>query len=686
MKQYILLFFSIISLAQQTQNVDFTKIEAEVTPNAIEKSVTGKGIYHFKVLSAIDTIRIDAKNMQFTEVTLNNKPINFKNNQKELLLFEGFKKGKNVLSFYYEAQPKQTLYFIGENENLQIWTQGQGKYTSHWLPSFDDVNEKVVFDISVIFRNDFEVVANGVLQNKTINSKGSHYTWQYKMQKPMSSYLVALAIGKFDKTQHISASGTPLLNYYKPIDSPKYASTYKDSDQIFNFLEKEIGYNYPWQIYKQVPIDDFIYAGMENTSLTLFAQDFVVDTTGFNDQNYINVNAHELAHQWFGDLVTAKSGKHHWLQEGFATYYALLAEQNIFGNDYFYYQLYKNAQLLKNAQKKDTIPLLNEKASSLSFYQKGAWALHTIREAIGEKKFKKAVKKYLKKHQFKNVETNDFLTEIKKISSFDVDKFKNEWLETATFQTDEVNLLLKKNAFINQLFEIQSLRNKPFEQKKSLFEQTMKSEAYYPVKVEIIQQIQPILLSDKWDIIKLALQTNNVKVRQAVAQTVTKISPEYKPEFETLLNDDSYETQAIAFEKLCANFPENTQIYLSKIEPNSHKNNDLRIVYLSYVLASKVISNIDNTNLYNELLDFTSSKFDSNTRQSAIETFGQLNPKDDVFIRNLIQATTHFKWRFNQYAKEKLKQIAAIDGVKHILLLLEPTLSEPEKIQIKKYL
>lgn len=66
----------------------------------------------------------------------------------------------------------------------------------------------------------------------------------------------------------------------------------------------------------------------------------------------------------------------------------------------------------------------------------------------------------------------------------------------------------------------------------------------------------------------------------------------------------------------------------------------------------KVISNIDNTNLYNELLDFTSSKFDSNTRQSAIETFVQLNPKDDVFIRNLIQATTHFKWRFNQYAKK----------------------------------
>jgi aminopeptidase N len=97
-----------------------------------------------------------------------------------------------------------------------------------------------------------------------------------------------------------------------------------------------------------------------------------------------------LAHQWFGDLVTAKTGKHHWLQEGFATYYALLAEREIFGEDYFYYALYRNALQLRKAAKTDTIPVLNEKASSYSFYQKGAWALHVIREAIGEKAFQKA--------------------------------------------------------------------------------------------------------------------------------------------------------------------------------------------------------------------------------------------------------------------------------------------------------
>ncbi|GAW89454.1 aminopeptidase [Flavobacterium psychrophilum] len=171
---------------------------------------------------------------------------------------------------------------------------------------------------------------------------------------------------------------------------------------------------YPWQIYKQVPVNDFLYAGMENTSATIFSQDFVVDAIGFNDRNYININAHELAHQWFGNMITAKSGKDHWLQEGFASYYALLAEKKIFGKDYFNYELLKMAKELKKASKTDTIPVLNAKASSLSFYKKGAWALHILREGIGEKNFKKALKNYLNNYKFKNVITDDFLAEIKK--------------------------------------------------------------------------------------------------------------------------------------------------------------------------------------------------------------------------------------------------------------------------------
>ena len=411
MRQIFFLLFTVFTFAQQTQKVDFKTVTGTITINPTEKRVFGSVRYEFEVKEDIDTIKIDAKKMTFSDLKINNQTVNFSNSGTTLNFFEGFKKGKNIVIFSYEAYPKQTMYFNGHFDCAQcdksdgipsaaegqIWTQGQGKYTSHWFPSFDDVNEKVIFNMNITFDEKYNVLANGVLRDTFTNK--NQKIWRYEMQKPMSSYLLALAIGDFRNKALPSKSGIPLQFFIQAQDTAKFESTYRYSKEIFDYLEKEIGYKYPWQIYKQIPIRDFLYGGMENTSCTLFAQEYVVDDIGFNDRNYVNVNAHELAHQWFGDLITAKSGKHHWLQEGFATYYALLAEQKIFGNDYFYHQLYRNSLQLRNAAKTDTIPVLNEKASSLSFYQKGAWALHTIREAIGAIAFQKAVKNYLKKHQ-----------------------------------------------------------------------------------------------------------------------------------------------------------------------------------------------------------------------------------------------------------------------------------------------
>ena len=114
-------------------------------------------------------------------------------------------------------------------------------------------------------------------------------------------------------------------------------------------------------------------------------------------------------------------------RSGFATYFALLAERNLFGDDYFYYQMHKNAQLVSRESKSDTIPILSEKASSTSFYQKGSLALFVIHEKVGTEKFKTIIKNYLTKYQFKNVETQDFLNEIKKVSDFDIINFQKKW-------------------------------------------------------------------------------------------------------------------------------------------------------------------------------------------------------------------------------------------------------------------
>ncbi|MBL7886548.1 MAG: M1 family metallopeptidase [Flavobacterium sp.] len=701
MKFFLLLIFSTFSFAQQIEKVDFIEMNAVLYPNAATQSISGGITYSFKVKSAIDTIRIDAKNMTFSDLLINGKEVRFKANKTHLLLFEGFIKGKNTLTFGYSATPKQALYFIGQGDELQIWTQGQGRYTSHWLPSFDDVNEKVIFNLNINDEYDFEdikatqktVLCNGILKEVVTRkswSQGKDFiSYQYTMQKPMSSYLVMLAIGNFIKKEEKANTGIPLEFYLDKNDSGKFESTYRYSKQIFDFFEKEIGVKYPWKVYRQVPVRDFLYAGMENTTATIFAQDYVVDDIGFNDRNYVNVNAHELAHQWFGDLITAKSGKHHWLQEGFATYYALLAEKEVFGDDYFHHQLYKTATQLRNATKTDTIPLLNEKASSLTFYQKGAWALHVLRDAIGEKAFNKAVKKYLKKYKFKNVETDDFLVEINKVSDFDTQSFKEKWLEKSGFEYHEaIGLLTKKNAFIAQYLEIKKqkeLTNASFVSYIDDYRTILSSDAYYPIKQEIVTQIRNLDYKSNKDLIELALNSNNVFVRRTVAQSFPKIPNYLKTKYESLLNDNSYETREIAFINLWNSFPDNQNQYL-ELAKNWSGNNDKssRILYLAYAQLTVALTADEKQQLFTELQNYTSTNFESSIRENAFEALFQLNQNDEIALRNLIEATSHFKWRFALYAKDKLKLLYKNNDTKIILNNLFLSLDDNQKNRMIK--
>ncbi|UPT70213.1 MAG: M1 family metallopeptidase [Flavobacterium sp. JAD_PAG50586_2] len=681
MRLLFFLLFSFISFAQQTTKVDFIECKGRVKPEFSTKSILGEGLYTFVVKSAIDTIRVDAKNIEFLAVAINGKTVDFKNNKKELLLFEGYKAGMNKLTFSYKAVPKQTMYFNAGNN--QIWTQGQGKYTSHWFPSFDDVNEKVIFSMDISFDSNYQVIANGVL--KKVSVDGNDKIWKYEMKKPMSSYLLAMAIGDFVNKVIPSRSHIPLQMFIQPKDTFKFEPTYRYSKQIFDYLEKEIGFKYPWQIYKQIPVEDFLYAGMENTTCTIFAQEHVVDEIGFNDRNYVNVNAHELAHQWFGDLITAKSGKHHWLQEGFATYYALLAEREVFGADYFYHQMYRNSLQLRNAAKTDTVPVMNEKASSLSFYQKGAWALHFIRESIGAKAFQKAIKTYLKKYQYQNVETDQFLAEIKRIApAFDTEKFKKIWLEDYHFPTETANDLLKKNEFIRTLFEAQQLRKNSFATNKARFTELLKATVFYPVKTEVIYQMKDIPFEDKKELLQLALQTNDIEVRQAVAEFTTDVPQNFKSDYEGLLDDKSYDTKEIAFMNLWKNFPNDRNTYLSKIQKWIGSNDkSLRILFLTFSIQNESAQASD---YYKELVNYTSPKYETSVRQNGIINLLAINPKEELVLKNLVNATTHYKWQFSKFGRDKIRELLVQENYRSLFELLLPQLNDTEKTNLQKLL
>lgn len=685
-KLFVLLFLSQIIYAQQYKSVDFIKCDAFLKPDFKGKSVSGTITYEFKVLEKIDTISIDAVAMDFTEVKINNKKVPFLYDGKQLKFYKGFKKKNNILSFTYSAKPKQALYFTGENENLQIWTQGQGKYTSHWLPSFDDVNEKIIFNLNIDFNSDYEVLANGMLSSPLV-SEENETIWSYKMQKPMSSYLVMLAIGDFVKQTETTSSGTVLEYYLDRKDSLKFEPTYRHSKQIFEFLEQEIGIKYPWEIYRQVPVRDFLYAGMENTTSTIFSQDFVVDEIGYNDKNYLNVNAHELAHQWFGDLVTAKESKHHWLQEGFATYYALLAEQSVFGDDYFYHQLWEMATQLQRASTEDTEPILSEKASSLTFYKKGAWALHVLREEIGAENFKKAVKKYLEKYQFKNVDTDEFLAEIKTVSpNFDIQSYKKNWLQTSGFDFQNVQKYLDKASFIKPFYEVINSYQIPFADKKNRFEEIMQSDVYFPVKKEILYQCEVVPFEKKRQLIEMALATNNIEVRQAVAQTVNTIPDDFREKFESLLQDKSYITREIALFKLWKTFKEDQYYYTQLSNGWEGLNYNLKIANLTLKVVTKGISPSEKMEAIAALEKMTQLPYESGVRQAAIETILSLQLPSEQVLISILESTLHHKWQFVKFGKDKIRAMLSNPQVRERFLAIESKLSDELKERLQTFL
>ena len=647
MKNIVVLFcvfLTSISVAQQTDYVDFERVEAMLVFNQLKADTTQFNTYNikFKIAKSTDSIYLDAVDMKFKDVALDGTEVKFRNDGKKLIIFGDFKKGEDHnLNFLFAASPKKAMYFVGwKNDGRnQIWTQGQGKYTSNWLPSIDDVNDKIEFDLKFKAPKDYQVVSNGVLTSRSENE--GLVLWEYDMQKPMSSYLVAVTIGEYAVKRKTSKSGIPLEYYYYPEDSLKVEPTYRYSKQMFDYLEDEIGFPYPWQNYKQVPVHDFLYSGMENTSLTIFSDAFVIDSIAFNDKNYVNVNAHELAHQWFGDLVTAKSGEHHWLQEGFATYYALLAERKVFGDDYFYFKLLESVlDLSRQDLTGKGTSLLDPKASSLTFYQRGAIVLHVLKNKVGDRVFKQAVKNYLEKHQFETVETSDFISEVERLYGRSLTSFVNFWIVNKAFPYEEAFEILKRQSvFINEYAMVDC------EAKSSKCAEYLKYYVSDEAKIKVISQVPELVTSDTFK--------NSLKVRQAIAMHLTKIPEHLKEDYESLLNDESYITIEKALYNLWDNFPEERPKYLSKTrEVIGFSDKNVRLLWIVLNLNTPFYDTDNKYELFNELVGYTSEKYNVDLRISTFHYLDLMKSCNEQCQSNLEKAKTHHNWRMVKFAKE----------------------------------
>lgn len=424
-------------LDPREHNVDFKHLRLELEFEPSKGQVKGVVTHRFTPLrQQVDSIVLDAINMKVSEVTLNGKTVKYNNDSSFITIFPATPlkwETTDSITIHYTCTPRKGLYFVGWNDpnticRKQIWSQGQGIDNRNWIPMYDEMNDKVVSELIVKFDKQFKVLSNGKLLGKKENKDGT-LSWHYSMIHPHAPYLIMLGVGNYDIKETKSKSGLPMHLYYYPDWKDRVEATYKYSERMVDFFEKEIGVPFGWTSYSQLPVQEFMFGAMENTSATVYGDFFCVDNRSFLDRNYIGVNSHELAHQWFGDLVTARSDAHHWLQESFATYYSQLFDREVFGENYFEWER-RNAQNSSLAEsKKNNLPVAHSESGTARHYPKGAFVLNMLKYVLGSREeYNKAIKKYVERHKYDNVDSEDLLTAFHESTGLSLDWFWEEWI------------------------------------------------------------------------------------------------------------------------------------------------------------------------------------------------------------------------------------------------------------------
>lgn len=429
--------------AERQHSVDITHMKVEVRFEPEAGKVIGKVTHQFVTLQkAIDTLFFDAPGITINSATMDGAPVPFSINPEGVVL--RFAKPltwdeKHSVVFEYTALPKRGIYFIGWNQpentgtpdinyiRKQIWTQGQGIDNRNWIPMYDNMNDKFTTETVVSMPKPYKVLSNGKKIAQTDNPDGSQ-TWHYVMERPHAGYLLMLGIGIYEVKETKTSRGTPVQFWYYPEFKDRVEPTSIHTEKMIELLEDETGTPYPWGAYSQIMVQNFLYGAMENTSATVFGDFFTVDARGFKDRNYMGVNCHELTHQWFGDLITARSGNDVWLQESFATFYPKLFFKGLDGDDAYQWSVRGEYNAALNQSQKDLFPIRHTKAGTTRLYPKGSAVLSMLRYQLGDESFRRFIQHYLSVNGYKNVEAWDFQKAIKDKLGLNYDWFFDQWV------------------------------------------------------------------------------------------------------------------------------------------------------------------------------------------------------------------------------------------------------------------
>ncbi|MBD2177181.1 M1 family metallopeptidase [Pseudanabaena sp. FACHB-1998] len=389
------------------------------------------------VRDGISDLTLDAVNLRIDHVEINTqieaKPDPDKTKSKfdydgeflKIYLNEPTRAGVplEIAIAYAAEQPQRGIYFVKPTEHqpnkpTQVWTQGEDEDSRYWFPCFDYPGQLATSEISIRVPKELTVISNGELIEVKDYKKEKTYHWSQKEIHP--SYLMTLAIGDFLEVKDVW-KGKPVTYYVDKSRSQEEAIlTMGKTPRMIEFFSEKYGYDYAFPKYAQVCVADFIFGGMENTSATLLTDRCVLDARAALDNRFSeSLVAHELAHQWFGDLLVIKHWSHAWVKEGAATYAEVLWTDHEYGaEEAAYYRLGEARSYLAEDRDRYRRPMVTHvyrEAIELydrHIYEKGGCVYHMLRTELGDALFWKAIHHFVQTNAHKTVETIDLLRAI----------------------------------------------------------------------------------------------------------------------------------------------------------------------------------------------------------------------------------------------------------------------------------
>ncbi|QRY57869.1 peptidase M1 [Sphingobacterium siyangense] len=404
-----------------------------------------------------DSLRLDAKGMDIKQVSLVNGqqlvPLKYSYDNNSLLIkLDRNYLAKEQYTVYvdYTAKPNllkvqgsaaindaKGLYFINPDERTpnkprQIWTQGETEASSAWFPTIDRPNQKTTAEISMTVLDNYVSLSNGALSNQQKNSDGTR-TDTWKMDLPHAPYLFMMAVGDF-KIYQDKYNNIPVDYYLEPKYAPYAKDIFGKTPAMMDFYSKTLGVPYPWNKYAQIVCRDYVSGAMENTSATLHGEHVQKTKRELLDDNQEGTIAHELFHQWFGDLVTAESWSNLTMNESFATFGEVIWREHDGGKDRGDKSRFEKLQSYLKSTKNGKSPTLaryyyhdKEDMFDNISYAKGSLILYALKEQMGDEAFYQSLKKYLTDNSFKTGEPQQLRLAMEEVTGKDWAPYFNQW-------------------------------------------------------------------------------------------------------------------------------------------------------------------------------------------------------------------------------------------------------------------